>query len=57
MGNAGDGETRIGVDQRNLFLHCEAGKQIFDPGLDWFGAVKIKRALLRASVPETRRQN
>ena len=56
-GNAGNCETRIGMDQRNLFFEREAGKQIFDTGLDWFGVVKIRRALLRASVPGTCRQN
>ena len=47
----------VGVDQRNFFLQRETGKQIFDPGLDWFGAVEVKRALLRAGVPGTCRQN
>src|SRR5208282_888123 len=47
----------VGVDQRNLFFEREAGKQISDARLDWFGAVKVKRALLRASVPGTCRQN
>ena len=45
------------MDQRNLFFEREAGQQIFDARLDRFGAVKIKRALLRAGVPGTRRQN
>ena len=47
----------IGVDQRNFFLQREPRKQILDAHLDWFGAVKIRRALLRASVPETCHQN
>ena len=45
------------MDQRNLFFEREAGQQIFDARLDRLVAVQIKRALLRAGVPGTSRQN